>query len=339
MSDNPAVLARVFRGESVEAVHYGSVAVVNSDGRLTHYAGDPHFVTMMRSSIKPFQLMPLLTSGAADHFRFSSRQLAIMCGSHNGTDAHREVVAGNLESAGLDSSHLLCGAHWPLGKKEQEIFPDRDEDKDPLRHNCSGKHSGFLALAKFLGDPLEDYLNPESKSQRLVKRALAEICEYDPDKMPAGIDGCSAPNYPMPIFNLALGFKKLANLDADNPDMMRILGQIKGAMSEHPEMVSGEKRLDFDLARSFPGNLICKIGAESIEGIGMSDPAVGIAVKIHDGSWRALGAVCVAVLRQLNIIRDMDDVPLLKRHDSPPVRSDRNIITGRVLAEVNLIEA
>lgn len=320
----------------MEAIHYGSVAVVGGDGKLSHYAGDPYLKTMTRSSIKSFQVMPLLITGAADHYGFTSRQIAIMCGSHNGTDDHREVVFGNLERAGCRPTDLRCGTHWPMQMEQAREYPRNGEDCDPLRHNCSGKHSGFLALARFLGEPVEKYLDPNSKTQTMVRNVLAQMCEYPADQMPVGIDGCSAPNYPLPLYNLALGFKKLANLDAPDPKMMQVLARVKGAMTEFPEMVSGDGRFDLDLARSFPGNLVCKVGAESIEGIGLSDPPLGIVVKIHDGNWRALGAVCVAVLKQLGLIKSIDDFPYLKRHEMPEVRNVRNTVTGRIVADVSL---
>jgi len=339
MIPETAVLARVYRGSAVEAVHYGSAAVVDAAGELVWYAGDPYVKSMTRSAIKPFQTLALLRTGAADHYGFEPRQLAIMCGSHNGSDAHREAVKGNLERAGFTAADLQCGAHWPIGMEQARVFPAHGEERDPLRHNCSGKHSGFLALAKFLGDPPERYLDPAAKGQALVRRALAEVCEYPEAQMPAGIDGCSAPNYPLPLYNLALGSKKLAATEAAEEGLRGALRRVRDAMLAHPEMVSGEGRIDLDLARSFPGRMVCKIGAEGIEGIGLVDPPLGIAIKIADGSWRAMGAICVAIFRQLGLIDDIMRFPLLGPHENPAVRNARGIVTGRIAAEVVLKRA
>ncbi|UCD63674.1 MAG: asparaginase [Candidatus Zixiibacteriota bacterium] len=328
--------ARVFRGSSVEAVHHASVAVVDGEGNLTRYLGDPDHLSVTRSSIKPFQLLPLLVVGAAEKYAFSSEQLAVMCGSHTGTDRHREVVLSNLEQAGNLPEHLQCGCHRPIWMEQEEVYPASGEDKDPVRHNCSGKHSGFLALARYLGDPLGEYINPESKAQRLVKETLAGYCEYDLKKMPYAVDGCSAPNYPLPLLNLALGFMKLANHRGETPEVVAAARCVKEAMTTHPFMVSGDKRLDYDLKRSFPGNAVSKIGAESIEGIGFSNPPLGIAVKVHDGNFRALGPVVVEVLRQLGIIGNIDDFPLLRPYERPDVRNSRGIVTGQVVAEFML---
>ncbi|HWR83873.1 MAG TPA: asparaginase [Candidatus Deferrimicrobium sp.] len=328
----------VYRGEGLDAIHYASVAVVDGRGQLIRHLGDPDLVVMARSAIKPFQLMALLTSGAADHFGFSPKQLAVMCGSHGGTDAHREVVLSNLRQSGHTPDDLQCGTHWPLWMQVDVVHPANGEDKDPLRHNCSGKHSGFLSLAKFLGDDKQSYLDPDSAAQRLVKQKVAECCSYPVERISTSIDGCSAPNFPLPLKHLALGFMRLAGGSVDG-SLGEALSRVRAAMTAHPEMVSGEKRLDLALMRSFPGNLVSKGGAESIEGIGLADPPLGIAVKIHDGNNRALGPVCVAVLKQLGLVPDISKFPYLQALEMPEVRNYRRTVTGRIVADFQLHEA
>ncbi|MEA3297299.1 MAG: asparaginase, partial [candidate division Zixibacteria bacterium] len=180
------------------------------------------------------------------------------------------------------------------------------------------------------------YLAPESRTQLMVRRTVSDFCEYPIEKMPIGIDGCSAPNFPLALRNIAVGFMKLANVRSDDLILRPALNRIRGAMWEFPEMVSGEGRFDLALMRSFPNNVICKIGAEALEGIGFSDPPVGIAVKIHDGNERALGAVCVSILKQLDIIGNIDDFPHLKPYENPEVHNVREIITGHIISEFKL---
>ena len=336
MDTRVELAARVLRGKTAEAVHYASVAVVDAQGRLTHYLGDPYMTIMARSSIKPFQLLPLLMTGAATAFAFTPKQLAIMCGSHTGTDEHRDVVLSNLELAGNRPEYLQCGCHWPIGMQEARQYPISGEDRDPARHNCSGKHSGFLALTRHLGEDVARYLDPDSGPQKMVKAAVAEYCEFDADKMDVTVDGCSAPNFSMPLYNLALGFKKLANLEGSSVQQKDAVAKVKAAMIAYPEMVSGEKRLDLSIMRSFPRNVVCKIGAESVEGVGFADPPIGIAVKIHDGNQRALGAIIVEVLKQLGIIANMNDFPYLKPDEEPPVRNNRDIVTGHIVTDFKL---
>jgi len=333
------IAAKVYRGDTVEAIHHASIAVVDGGSKLSHYLGDPNHIIMSRSAIKPFQALPLILSGAADRYGFTAGQLSIICGSHNGTNEHRELVVSILDRSDCGPGDLQCGVHLPIFMRIAETYPGNGEDKDPVRHNCSGKHAGFLALAKFLGEDIGEYLNPEKKTQQIVQKAVAEITEYPQEEMRVSVDGCSAPNFSLPLFNLALGFKKLACAQGSSPEVSMALARIKTAMTEYPEMFSGEGRFDLDLMRSFPGNIVCKVGAEALQGIGFSDPPLGIAVKIHDGNSRALWPVCVEVLKQLGMIAKGGDFSYLRRHESPSVRNARGLVTGQITPAFQLSEA
>jgi len=335
----PETVARVYRGNREESVHYGSIAVLDKHGKLTHYLGDPEFFTFVRSSSKPFQLIPLVESGAADHFKFTPKQLSVMCGSHTGTDHHRTTVIANLEVAGNSADNLKCGCHVPIFMTLKAVFPTAGEERDPLRHNCSGKHSGFLALAKFLGEDVETYLDLDSKVQKMVLKRVSDLYEYPEDMIELGVDGCSAPNFGLPLKYTAIAFRRLAMAEGKDERESKVLARIRDAMMEYPEMVSGEGRFDLALMNSFPGNVVCKVGAESIEGIGFKNEQIGIAVKIHDGNQRALYPVCIEVLRQLGIIDD----PLKYEHLAPFYKAEiinyRKILTGRVSPEFTLKKA
>jgi L-asparaginase II len=336
MSKCPVPLVYIYRNNNVEAIHYGSVAVVDENGKLTHCAGDLEMMTMMRSSIKPFQALPLVISGGFDHFNYNEKQLALMCASHDGTDEHREVAASILKAAGNSAADLQCGSHWPIWMRNENIWPKNNEDKDPLRHNCSGKHSGFLALAKFLGDDTKKYLDPNGKTQRQIKQSVADMCEYPIDKIGVGVDGCSAPNFAYPLKNLAVGFKNLALIRAKTSELESAVNRVNSAMTAHPKMVSGEKRFDHDLMRSFPGKVVCKVGAEAVEGMGFSESKVGVVVKIDDGNARALYPVCVEVLKQLQIVDKIDNFPFLRKYEQPEIKNYRGITTGHIGAKFEL---
>lgn len=336
MNYQPEIAARVLRGEVVEAYHFANIAVVNAAGEMTHYLGNPEEQFMTRSVVKPFQALPLVMSGGADHFGFSDKQLALTCASHVGSDEHREVALSNLQLAGNGPEHLQCGTHWPIGMAMAKEWPFKGEDKDPLRHNCSGKHSGFLALAKYLKEDVANYLDPESRTQQLVKQAVAEMCEYPVEEIAVGIDGCSAPVFSIPVKNLAHGFVKMATGRGNDDQMTAAVKRLRQAIWANPLMISGEKRLDYDLKRSFPNNLVCKIGAESIEGIGLADPPIGITVKVLDGHHRALGAIIVDLFKQLGLIDNMEKFPLLQRYEAPEIKNYRKIVTGRIVTDFKL---
>lgn len=311
--------ARVWRGNGIEAVHAAAIAVVDGNSRLTHYLGDPEQAFFARSSIKPFQALPLIEAGGVERFGLDMRELGLCAASHSGTELHRGVVQGLLRKLGLDESALQCGP---------------GASGDALGHNCSGKHAGFLALALAMEQPIETYLDPASPVQRAVRHAVAQACEVpDADALPQGTDGCSAPNYALPLVRLAAGFKNLAV--AGSGALLRM----RAAMQTHPLLISGEGRLDHDLALAFPERVVAKGGAEALALLAFSEPALGIAIKVLDGNNRALGAIVIETLVQLGLIDDVLRFPSLERHERPLVTNARQLVTGEIRVDFELSRA
>src|SRR5215213_526511 len=109
----PAPLVQVRRGSITESRHRGHIVVIDPDEQIVAYLGAPHIVTFLRSSAKPFQALPLLTSGAADRFGFTDQDVALACASHNGEPIHTELAASMLKKIGLGPEALKCGIHEP----------------------------------------------------------------------------------------------------------------------------------------------------------------------------------------------------------------------------------
>jgi L-asparaginase II len=326
---------RVLRGAGVDALHCAAIAVVDGNSQLTHALGDPRQCFFSRSSIKPLQALPLVEAGGLVRFGFDSEALALCAASHNGSDRHRDLVLGMLRKLGLDASALKCGAAWPAQLKLFGHYPEHGEDRDPLRHNCSGKHSGFLALAQLLEQPIAEYLDPTGAAQRAVRQAVADACEVDAASLLLGVDGCSAPNYALPLANMAAGFKNLATASAATA-VAAARAKVRDAMLAHPILVSGERRLDYDLSLAFPGRVVAKGGAEALQLLSFAEPALGIAIKILDGESRALGPVVVETLKQLGLLDDLSRFPSLQRHELPSVTNARGLVVGQIRAEFEL---
>jgi len=331
----PPATAVVTRGDGVEAWHAAAVAVVDGDGRVVRALGDPELVTFTRSVIKPLQALPLMLTGACDALAIDGEELALAAASHDGSDAHRTVAARLLTKAGAGVEDLQCGAHWPIGMRAAGRYPCAGEDRDPLRHNCSGKHAGFLAVAKQLGVAPARYLDRDGPVQQAVKRAVTEACEVEADSVPVGTDGCSAPNFALPLAAVARGFKNLATRGPAGAPLDAALARVRAAMQGHPVMVSGETRFDAQLQRALPGRVVSKGGAEALQAIGFSDPPLGIAVKVLDGGDRALAPIVLAVLRELGLLGG-DALAALAARAHPVVTNHRGIETGAVVASVTL---
>lgn len=293
-----APLVETFRGGTRENVHFGAVAVSDMDGRLLAHAGDPHWLTFTRSTLKPLQALPFVQGGGVQHFGLTSANLALLCASHNGEPMHVEQVDQILGKAGVDYRCLQCGCHVPYFAELGAWPPPAPGSYDERHHNCSGKHSGFLAYCVQHELPLHNYLEPAHALQQAIRAAVSEVVGLQEHQLAMGIDGCSAPNYAMPLANLARGFARLAAGTADR-HFGESFAQIAHAMVSHPELVSGTGRNDVALMQAGRGDWVTKIGAEGVQVVASRSRRQALAIKIADGNKLALYAATVEALDQL----------------------------------------
>lgn len=329
-----APLAVATRGDAIESVHYGSIAVVDADGRLLFAAGDPHASIFTRSALKPLQALPFVRDGGPERFGFDDAQVALLCASHSGEARHVNAVARMLASAGNSERELACGSHVPV------VYETLDQPPPPppysaLAHNCSGKHAGMLACCTLHGWDKRDYIAPDHPLQLAIRAAVAGFAGVDEGAMSVGIDGCSAPNYAMPLSSLARAFARLAAAEGDDPRFGRAPARLRDAMVAHPEMVSGEGRSDLALAQAGAGDWIAKIGAEGVQAIGIRSRGLGLAVKVADGSKRGLFPAVVAALDQVGVL-DAGQRAQLSTLRERTIRNYRGIATGTVKPAIAL---
>ena len=289
-------LIETFRGGTLECVHFGAVAVVDTQGRLVAGAGDPHWQAFTRSTLKALQALPFMQGGGGRLFGFSGEQLAMLCASHSGEPMHVKQVQGMLDKTGLTYKSLQCGCHMPYFVEQGLGAPPAEVDE---RHNnCSGKHTGFLAYCVQHGLPLGNYLAPGHPLQQAIRKEVARAVGLAPEELKIGIDGCSAPNYAMPLSALARGYARLASGGADG-EFGESFAQLSEAMKAHPEFVSGTGRSDAAFMRAGRGDWVTKAGADGVQAFASKSRGQGFALKIADGSKVALHAATVAVLDQL----------------------------------------
>ncbi len=327
-----APLARVYRGDTLESAHAGHVAVVDRDGRLLFAAGDPDVMTFTRSALKPLQALPFVEAGGDAHFGFSRSQVALLCASHSGEPRHVAAVADMLARCGARVDELQCGTHVPRFYEMTGQYPP-PPPYSPLAHNCSGKHAGMLACCVLNGYSRDDYVAYNHPLQAAIRRAVAASAGVAETDLVAGIDGCSAPNYAVPLARLAHAYARLATAADASP-----LGSLAGAMSDHPEMVSGERRSDLALMQAGHGDWVTKIGAEGVQALGIRSRGIGIAIKVADGSTRGLHPATVAVLDALGLI-DARAGSALATWARPVIANFRGIETGRIEPAVELAPA
>lgn len=296
-------LVETYRGGTREGVHFGALAVVDRRGQVLAHAGDPHWVTFTRSTLKPLQALPFLQGGGVRHFGLTPSNLALLCASHSGEPMHVEQVEQILARAGVGYKRLQCGCHVPMFAELGAWPPPAPGSYDERHHNCSGKHGGFLAYCVQHGQPLETYLQPTHPLQQAIRAAVAEATGLQEHRLAAGTDGCSAPNYAMPLAHLAQGFARLAS-GLQDARFGESFAALADAMTAHPELVSGTGRNDLAFMAAGRGDWVTKVGAEGVQVVASRSRAEALALKISDGNKLALYAATVAALDQLGWLDD-----------------------------------
>ena len=238
------ILIEVTRGPLVESWHRGAVAIAAPSGALALRLGDVDRLVYPRSAVKALQALPLIETGTADRFGFGPAEIALACGSHAGTERHTHLAAAMLDRAELNPDALGCGAHAPLGASAANALIVAGETPTQLHNNCSGKHAGMLATAVHLREPTRGYCDVGHPVQQRVHRALADISGLPLGAEVRGIDGCSVPNWAMPLSAMARMFAKLVTGDGMTADRRAAVARILNACWEYPDMVAGKSRAD-----------------------------------------------------------------------------------------------
>jgi L-asparaginase II len=291
-------LAAVRRGELVESVHRGRLAVFGPRGDEIEALGDPEAYVYLRSSAKPFQALPLILSGAADAFGLTDEEVAVACASHNAEEPHLAAVRSILEKAGLSEDDLQSGAHLPMYEPAAAKLVRGGEEPSSIHGNCSGKHAGMLAVCVHEGYETLDYREPGHPLQRRILGLMAEVCGVEEDEVLVAGDNCGVPAFALPMRSFATGLARIATGDGLPDRLADAALRIRDVMRSYPFMVAGTGRFDTELMERT--RLLAKGGAEAVLAVG--DPeGWGMALKISDGSHRAVRPAALAALEHMGV--------------------------------------
>ena len=263
------ILVEVTRGDVVEAVHVVHAVAVR-DGSVVAEAGDPRRMTYLRSSAKPLQALPLVRTRPD----IGDREIAIACASHLASPEQLDAVRALLAAA-------------PATEDELETGPE----PTPIEHNCSGKHAGFLAVCHARGLPTEGYRLLGHPLQQEILADVAAAADVRTEEIPVAVDGCGVPTFALPLDRCARLFACVPELDGGQ--------RVVAAMRAHPEMLRGPLAADVKLIRTLPG-WIAKGGAEGLL-CACDATGLGVALKVEDGSFRAILPALSTFLAQLGV--------------------------------------
>jgi len=313
-----APFAEIWRGPFLESVHSGHAVICDASGQIMQAWGDPDAVVLPRSSSKMIQALPLVRSGAADAFDLTTQQLALACASHQGAHIHVDRVGDWLGTLGLNDDDFRCGPEQSRDQTMREAQIRAHEQPCRIHNNCSGKHAGFLTLAKHLAAG-PDYTDPDHPVQRACLEAFEHVTQ---ESSPGyGIDGCSAPNYAASLHGIARAMAHFAAAANDTPE-----ARLHQAMRLHPELVAGEGRACTELMRACDGKVALKTGAEGFFIAIIPERGIGIALKAACGTTRAAEAAIAALLVRLGVLEATH--PATLKRINAPIKNWDGLVTG-----------
>lgn len=330
-------LAVSTRGSRIDALHYGSIAVVNADGEILYSVNDPNFPTYVRSSIKMLQALPLVISGGVERFAFTEREVAVAVASHVGADYHIQTVAGMLEKMGLSVEDLRCGSQEPDDPAERKRLLCSGMAPSQLHNNCSGKHTGMLAACMAKGWPIDDYISVDHPLQQWIHEILSNYSGVPRALIGVGIDGCSLPAFYIPISAAATAMARFMEGSRDQSSPER---RIARSVAAYPEMINDHGEFDTELVRATGGRMLAKRGAMAIFLIGALTGkygAIGIAIKLEDGNMMPVPMVAMKALRDLELLTE-EEASRLEEFSALPLHNWRGIRTGEITPNFSLAD-
>lgn len=327
-------LVDVYRGDLVESIHNGAIAVVAPDGEVLASVGQPELKTYWRSAAKPIQAIPLVADGVADYYGLTDREIAVISASHSGEDLHIDLVRSILDKIGLDETALKCGTHYPYNKKAKEKLVSAGKKPTEIYNNCSGKHSGLLSLCQYNDWNIDNYFALEHPLQQVLLKYIALITGVKKDEIITGEDGCGVVVYGLPITSMARAYARLANPENLPVDLEPAVARIRDAMINNPDAVGGTGRFNTDLMEVAGEYLVAKVGAEGVFSLGIKG-GPGITIKIGDGNRRAIPPVIMRLLNEfIELSKEEEDS--LKEYEEPVITNHKDNEVGKIVPTFEL---
>ncbi len=329
-TSKPEIEIEVTRGDNVESRHLGSAVLVDASGAVHSCWGNRELRVFPRSAVKPLQAMVFVGSGAVDAYGLADEEIAMSCASHGGETRHLKVIRNWMKQLDITVNDLECGPHWPLHEDSAQMLARVTSQPENVHNNCSGKHLGFITMARHLGIEQRGYINPEHSVQIHVRELMETICETQLENAPRAMDGCSVPTWAIPLKNLALGFAKFGTGQRLENSLRELAKRSREAMLAHPFLVAGTGRFCTRVMSRFGKQVICKTGAEGVYCAAFPELGLGLALKCHDGARRASEMMLGGVMQHLGLLNDSQDMDFvhsaLTNHNGYTIGELRSIV-------------
>ena len=300
------IITYVKRGEIIESHHNSKCIIKDYNFKTIFSTNNDNDLVYPRSSIKIFQAIPFIESKAYKKYLLTQKQIAISCSSHCGEKIHLKVLNEWIKKIRINKRLLKCGIHNPLDKKSSDKLLLSGNKPDHLHNNCSGKHLGMVTGCMMKKMSINDYVKITHPYQKLIKKKLEYFSETKINKIQNGIDGCSAPQYALPLEALATS---MINLLKHYKNKMKYTNEIQilfKAISKYPELTGSKSIYSSQLMIATNGKMFAKGGAEGVLLFAHKEKKIGGIIKVKDGNERAIPSAANAIFKNLKILNSKE---------------------------------
>ena len=296
----------ITRGDNIESVHGIKCIVLNKKKEILLSTNNNKDLIFPRSSIKIFQALPFILSGATKKYNLNSKQVALACSSHTGENFHLIDLKNWFEKLKIKMNNLKCGIHNPINLASSDKLLLSGNKPDQLHNNCSGKHLAMLSSCLVNNYNLNNYLETNHPHQKKIRDVLELYMNKKINKKNYSVDGCSAPQYAFELKDLSEG---LINLISSYNNKFAFNYEIKFLINNilnNPMMIGGKKRFDSELIKICNRKLFCKGGAEGVFLFLHLKKGIFGILKVSDGNERALPSVIYNFCKKFKLLNNKE---------------------------------
>ncbi|MFA1821530.1 asparaginase [Virgibacillus oceani] len=293
-------IAEEYRGGNLENKHEGAMCILDENGKVIYSKGEVENTPIFyRSAMKPIQAIPAFDTDMEKKYSLTSEEMALFSASQRGESYHQKSLDSLIQKLGLKEDSLICGESYPLNEQPKIKYICEGKKKRKLLHNCSGKHLGFLAYSREMGESTEGYGEVDHPLQQRIKEEVEILSEYPKEKMAVGKDGCGVPVFGVPLRNMALSYLKFVHPDLVPDENKRgILTRIFNTMQTNPEIVASHDFICTVLLKD--KNIIAKGGAQGVYCLALKEEKISIALKVLSGTELLWPLIVAKALEKIN---------------------------------------
>ena len=277
----------LFRDGNLESNHI--VNFYNSKSGLDDYF-------FPRSSVKPFQIIPLLyILSDQDEINLTDQEIALFASSHSGEELHTNLLLKTSEKYNLNLEYLICGIQRPFHDDTADQILNNNNNFSKIHNNCSGKHLSMLLYSKVLNVDLQNYYKIDHKTQKNINEFFHEI--FQTKDISYGIDGCGLPAIRLKASNFINSVKYIKN-----SKYSELWNRVFNAYVKFPEIIGGTNRADTNLIKNSNSALLAKSGAEGVMFVTNNEES--FLFKCLDGSKRGVDLASSYYLKNIGIVNN-----------------------------------